>query len=169
MRTDLYKLVHKSQRHFLFETALVLGRANLERAVEQARMASLVGEIIHMLRDHSNNEKHYIHPLLADPAELDAEHDAQGLQLAQLEAVIAEQRWTELYPALMRLIGDHLVHQDEEEKRQVTELWPRYTDEELQQVFTRFHADRDPAVARADLLRMIPALDPHELARVMKL
>lgn len=168
MRTDLYKLVHKSQRRFLFETALTLGRADLERPAEQTRMASLVADVIHMLRDHSQNEKHYIHPLLAAPAELDAEHDAQELQLAQLEAVVAEQRWPELYPTMMRLIGDYLVHQDEEEKRQVAELWPRYTDEQLQRVFTRFHADRDPAVARADFLRMIPALNPQELAQVMK-
>jgi hypothetical protein len=162
MRTDLYGLVHKAQRHRLFALGHELGTADLGDPATRTRLASAVREIAAMLADHADNERRYIHPLFATlggAAEaIEREHRDLEALLARWLEIVGHGRWGELYPATTRLIGAYLLHTDAEERAQAEVLWPRYTDAELAAVMDRFKAERDPAAARADLALLMPVL-----------
>jgi hypothetical protein len=168
MRIDLYRLVHKAQRHRLFAFAQELGRADLDDADTRSHIARELHGIREMLLDHAGNEQRYIHPLFAKlghvPERIEREHRELEAELAHWASLLDEERWPALYPATMRLIGEYLLHIDEEERAQAELLWPAYSDAELGAVFTRFKAERDPALARADLKLFLSALNASELA-----
>ncbi|HTQ06785.1 MAG TPA: hemerythrin domain-containing protein [Polyangiaceae bacterium] len=182
MRVDLYYLVHKAQRFQLFGFARELSRADLGDAGVRERVATEVRELVALLEDHARNEEKHVHPLFARSGgegaaagtagggaveSIEREHRALERHFAELTAVVDGGRWSEVYPATMRLIGEYLLHIDEEERAQAEVLWPRYTDEELGAVVARFKAERAPAAARADFSLMLPALSVPELARVL--
>jgi len=172
MRTDLYGLVHKAQRYFLFDLGQRLSRADLEDEATRGAMADEVRSLVAHLEDHAANEERYIHPLfrqLGDAAApLIAQHDELAEHLHDLSALVAANRWPELYPAVMRFIGRYLLHLDQEERAQAEVLWPAFTDAQLGGVFARFKAERPPAAARTDLEQFLPALNVPELARLVR-
>ena len=168
MRTDLYGLVHKAQRHRLFGLGHELGTADIDDPATRARVASAVREIAAMLVDHAENERRYIHPLFAKVGgaaeRIEREHHELEALLGQWVEIIDQRRWAELYRATMRIIGEYLLHIDAEERAQAEVLWPSYTDAELATVLARFKAERDPAAARADLALLMPVLSAPQRA-----
>jgi hypothetical protein len=162
MRTDLYGLVHKAQRHRLFTLGHELGVADVDDPATRIHFAGVVREIAAMLADHAENERRYIHPLfvaIGGAAErIEREHQELGAVLDRWVEIVAQGRWADLYPATMRLVGEYLLHIDGEERAQAQVLWPNYTDAELAAVMARFKAERDPAAARADLALLMPVL-----------
>ena len=82
-------------------------------------------------------------------------------------ALIDQQRWDELYPASMRLIGKYLLHIDAEERAQAESLWPHYSDAQLEDVMRRFKAERSPWAARSDLELLITGLGNADLAKFL--
>ncbi|HEX3905156.1 MAG TPA: hemerythrin domain-containing protein [Polyangia bacterium] len=168
MRTDLYGLVHKAQRHRLFTLGNELGTADIDDPAIRTHFASAVRGIADMLADHAENERRYIHPLFAvigGAAErIEHEHHEIEALLDGWVEIVDQKRWAELYGATMRIIGQYLLHIDAEERAQTEVLWPNYTDAELGAVLARFKAERDPAAARADLALLIPVLSAPQRA-----
>lgn len=172
MRVDLYTMVHKAQRFHLFQLSDEIGKADFtdEAVVERVRV-----ELLHMvdhLRDHARNEETYIHPLfrrLGDQAgHFETEHHGLDGDLDELERIVAEKRWGDLYSRYTQFLGRYLVHLHEEEKAQAEVLWTRYGDDELGAVFARFKAERAPQASRQDLVFMLPALSVSDLARMFQ-
>ena len=166
MRTDLYGLVHKAQRHRLFALGLDLGSADVDDPATRTRLASAVREIVAMLADHAGNERRYIHPLFATISRaaeaIEREHHELEAALDEWVKVVDQGRWTELYRATMRIVGEYLLHIDAEERVQAEVLWPHYTDAELTAVMVRFKAEREPVAARADLQLLMPVLSARQ-------
>jgi hypothetical protein len=168
MRTDLYGLVHKAQRHRLFAFGTELGTADLDDPASCARLASAVREIASMLADHAENERRYIHPLFTriggSADAIEREHRELEARLDEWEKIVEQGRWTEFYRATMRIIGEYLLHIDAEERAQAEVLWPNYADAELGAVMARFKAERDPVAARADMALLMPVLSAAQRA-----
>ena len=168
MRTDLYGLVHKAQRHCLFALGRELGEADVDDPAARTHLASAVRDIAAMLADHAENERRYIHPLFARvgaaPESLEREHHDLEAVLDRWVEIVDQGRWAELYRATMRIIGEYFLHIDGEERAQAEVLWPNYTDAELAAVMARFKAERDPAAARADLALLMPVLSAPQRA-----
>ena len=163
MRVDLYRLVHKAQRFHLFQFGAWLSHADWNLELHRRQAAVELQQLVEVLRDHARNEARYIHPLFAAEA-LDAEHHDLEARLTELEDVVAHVRWSELYPAFMRFVGEYLLHLDREERAQAEVLWPRHSDAALAEVMRRFRAERPPELAAADARFMIPSLNAPELA-----
>ena len=85
------------------------------------------------LRKHSIVEATFIHPLFTElgNSEIDEEHDELEGHLLQLEQIVEEKRWQELYSAFNRFLALYLTHQDEEERAQVDILWKHFDDARL--------------------------------------
>ena len=168
MRTDLYGLVHKAQRHRLFTLGNELGTTDIDDPAIRTHLASAVHGIADMLADHAENERRYIHPLFATiggaAERIEHEHHELEALLDGWVEIVDQKRWAELYGATMRIIGQYLLHIDAEERAQTEVLWPNYTDAELGAVLARFKAERDPAAARADLALLIPVLSAPQRA-----
>lgn len=168
MRTDLYGLVHKAQRHRLFALGHELGTADLDDSATRTRLASAVHEIAAILADHAQNEERYVHPLFASiggaAGGIEREHQELEALLGRWVEIVDHGRWAELYRATMRIIGEYLLHVDAEERAQADVLWPNYSDAELAAVMARFKAERDPAAARADLALLMPVLSLSQRA-----
>ena len=172
MRMDLYRLIHKAQRFHLFLLANRMGRSDFQDSDEATSIGAELRTLIEHLRDHARNEEIYIHPLFDGidrmAESLEMEHQALEADLGELAAIVAEQRWSELYPAYNRFIATYLEHLDNEEHAQSEILWPNYQDDELLAVFNRFKAERTPQAARADLELMLPALSVLELSQMFR-
>lgn len=168
MRTDLYGLVHKAQRHRLFTLGHDLGVADVDDPATRAQLARAVRQIASMLADHAENERRYLHSLFAKVSgaadRIEREHQEFETVLDRWVEIVDQGRWAELYRATMRIIGEYLLHIDGEERAQAEVLWPNYTDAELAAVMARFKAERDPAAARADLELLIPVLTAPQRA-----
>jgi hypothetical protein len=166
MRIDLYRLVHKAQRHHLMGFARDLGLADLRDEAARLRIAGGVRAVVEMLEDHAENERRYIHPLFArlgsKAATLDEEHRELAARLAAWARLVEDGRWDALYAATMRIIAAYFVHTDEEERAQAELLWPAFTDAELAEVMQRFRAERGADAAARDAALMLPALNPAE-------
>ncbi len=168
MRTDLYGLVHKAQRHRLFALGLELGTADVDDPATRSRLARAVRDVVAMLGDHAENERRYVHPLFSRlggaAEEIEREHRELEALLGHWLEIVDRGRWSDLYRATMRLIGEYLLHVDAEERAQAEVLWPNYTDADLTAVLVRFKAERDAESARADLALLMPVLSASQRA-----
>lgn len=172
MRFDLYGLIHKAQRFHLLRFSNALGRSDLADTVANSRIVAELQRLIEHLRDHARNEETYIHPLYeaigTAAAEIEKEHHELEQTLSLLEEIVKARLWDSLYSAYNRFLASYLAHLDAEETAQSELLWPNYRDEELLAVFQRFKRERAPALARADLEFMLPALSVIELSNMFR-
>jgi len=167
MRVDLYRLVHKAQRFHLFQLGSRLSHADWNVELHRQQATAEVLHVVGLLREHARNEARYIHPLF-DAAQLEHQHHELEAQLTELEEIVTNERWSELYSAFMRFVGAYLLHLDAEERTQAEVLWPKYADAELMAVMMRFRTERAPEVAAADARFMIPSLNAPELAAFLQ-
>lgn len=165
MKTDLYTFVHKAQRARLFALSSDIARADFSDPEDVARVGASLRHALDHLREHAAIEEAYIHPLYSAlggaAAEFEVEHELLEQEIAQLEAMVSEGRWSELHRAYNGFLGRYLVH-IEEEAAQETVLWAHY-DAELAEVFARFQSERAPEKRREDLELLLPALSAPEL------
>lgn len=170
MRVDLYTLIHKAQRFHLSNLSNEIGTADLQPE-GMRRVSGRIRHIISHLRDHAKNEETYIHPLFrqagaVEVGQLDREHHELEAALKNIESVLDEERWNELYKEYSRFLGNYLVHLSEEEAAQIEILWTRYDDAALLAAFSRFKSERAPQAAKEDLEFMLPALSDAEIIRM---
>jgi len=172
MRTDLYSTIHKAQRFHLFRLAEAMGRTDFTDTTSTERVCAELRHLIEHLRDHARSEDKYIHPLFAKIGHglsaLEEEHTLLEVIIAELDQIMNEARWPELYPRYTAFLGKYLLHVAVEERLQAEVLWMSYPDEELAAVFARFKAERSPEASRADLAFMLPALSIPELTKIFQ-
>lgn len=157
MRPDFYTLAHKSLRHAVSDTAVVLGATEPE-AVSIA--VEPVSTVIADLLSHASHEDHFIEPVLdrflPDLAhEIAAQHaslgkmiDAVHRQLDGLanEAAVPPGGPLALYRAYQRMAATNLVHLDYEETVVMPALWTTATPGALTDVMAAFSAAHPEAV-----------------------
>ncbi len=172
MRFDLYTNIHKAQRHHFLPLAGEIGRTDFADPPSAHRIEGAMRQTLDHLRDHARNEETYIHPLfhaLGDSAvPIEEDHHELETELAQLESIVSERRWSELYARYASFLGRYLAHLDAEERLQAEVLWPNYDDRELAAVFQRFQTERPPANARSDFQFLLPALSIPELTAIFR-
>lgn len=170
LKTDLYTVIHKAQRAHLFTLSARIGRTDFSNPEESALIKQKLSEMISHLRKHSIVEATFIHPLFAElgNSEFDEEHEELEGHLLQLEQIVEEKRWQELYSAFNRFLALYLIHQDEEERAQVDILWKHFDDTRLSGVLNAFMASRSPAMALEDLKFLLPALSLSELTHMFQ-
>lgn len=171
MRVDLYGRIHKAQRMHLFGVSVRIGRADFRDPAQAGQVKTEVAALLGHLRDHSENEKKYIHPLYVEAGgaekEFDAQHEELEGQLKELEKTVNEGRWENLYGDFNRFAANYLLHIDEEEIAQSEILWKCFNDDRLDEVLSRFKRERPTALATADLEFMLPAMSLPELVGMM--
>lgn len=118
---DIFTNVHKGIRRALFEACLALGRATDGRE-ESAAARRLLGEALHFVRHHGENEDMLLLPLLhrrapAIAARMEEAHRRIDGALAALEAQVAEAPVHELYLRAGGFVAVYLEHMLEEEQQ----------------------------------------------------
>ncbi|MEU8825048.1 hypothetical protein [Streptomyces sp. NPDC048636] len=174
-RTDLYRNVHMGQRARLFALAVDLGNADITRSGVAAHLAARCLAMTHELRAHADHEDTFIHQLLRERAPeaadaLDAEHvrldvafaalDEQARELPTADAEALPESQHALYLAWNEAISAYLAHLHVEETVAMPALWRHADDQELDAVFTAFHASLTPEETLDDLRKMLPAVPP---------
>lgn len=172
MRVDLYTFVHKAQRLHMFRLSEAIGSADFSQKEEVDDIARQVFELMEHLKDHAQNEKIYIHPLYQKVGSVgvnfDNEHESLETEIHQIEKIMQENRWSELYSAYARFLGKYLLHIDEEEAAQREILWKHYDDKILGETFMRFKSERPQDLAKKDFEFMLPALSIPELTQMFR-
>jgi hypothetical protein len=172
MRVDLYNFVHKAQRFHMFRLSEKIGMTDFTVSTDASEVAQEVLQLIEHLKDHAQNEKHYIHPLYeaigATGEHFDKEHEDLEVEIQKIENVLLENRWSDLYPIYTRFLGIYLLHLDEEEAAQHDILWTNYQDKDLAAVFMRFKAERPAHLANSDFVFMLPSLSIPELTQMFR-
>jgi hypothetical protein len=169
-KTDFYTLIHKAQRAHLFALCSRIGRTDFSDPSEIKLIKQELEHNIAHLRDHSNNEDTFIHPLFKEVGNqsliIDHEHDELEEGLLKLERIVEEKKWEELYSEFNRFIASYLMHQDEEERAQEEILWKHFDEARLSSVMNAFKASRSPSIGMQDLKFMIPCLSIPELTQM---
>lgn len=172
MRVDLYTFIHKAQRFHMFKLSEEIGMTDFNVSTDADKVAQEVLQLIEHLKDHAQNERHYIHPLYqalgATGEHFDKEHEQLEAEIQKIEDVVLEKRWNDLYPTYTRFLGIYLLHLDEEEAAQRDILWTKYQDKDLAAVFMRFKAERPPNLANSDFVFMLPSLSIPELTQMFR-
>lgn len=168
-RVNLYSLIHKAQRVHLYNLAAKIGCAD---AKDWDAIELEVREMIAHLKQHSQNESTFIHPLYHelgdDISVIDDEHDDLEKGLDKLETILNEKNWIALYPELNRFIAIYLLHQDEEEQMQEDILWKHFDDNRLMEVLIAFNASRSKEQTLKDIKFIIPGLSIAELTGMFR-
>jgi hypothetical protein len=167
MRVDLYGSIHKAQRFHLFRLSNDIGGADCNDATEIESLFARLEKMLDHLRDHARNEEVYIHPLFNEigvaAGSIAEEHDELESEIRDLERILEERLWDDLYPRYTTFLGRYLLHLRAEEVAQRDELWPSFDDEALRTVLNRFRAERPVEATCADFEFILPALNVPEL------
>jgi uncharacterized UPF0160 family protein len=170
MRFDLYSLIHKGQRKYLFDLSSDIGRTNASDIKQCQDIAKRVHEMACLIEDHRENEETFIHPLFAEvgmlDTVLDAEHDKLKEKLELLKELSAENNINTLYKEFNIFLAEYLLHTDEEEKQQELVLWKHFDDERLMSVMRSFAGSKTSEEMIAGFELMAPALNIEELRRI---
>lgn len=170
MRFDLYSLIHKAQRKYLFELSIAIGRTNPSDELQCKNIESQIHDMILLIEDHSKNEEKFIHPLFAQTGHqdkiLETEHNNTKEQLENLKFLVKKRDIKALYSAYNRFVASYLEHTDEEERLQAEILWEHFDDQKLMSVMSQFAASKSSQQMLWGLDFMAPALNIQELMRL---
>jgi hypothetical protein len=116
---DLFTNVHKGIRRALFETCIALGRAGDDQPRAAAARAML-GEVLHFVAHHGENEDLLLLPLLERRApevfeRIHTDHARVGEALEALRASIDTAAIADLYRRTCDFVGLYLEHLRDEE------------------------------------------------------
>lgn len=170
-RYDIYRVPHKGQRRTLFLLGIAVGRLNAGDTASADTMAARVHQVIAHIRDHSANEDRFVTPLYGrigyEPVELDAAHRTVEALMGQVSEQLRDgalhQTGHGFYRLFNRMVAAYLVHLEEEEAAQESQLWPNFTDEQLIEAQATFMASRNPMSNLADLSMILPSLRIDEI------
>lgn len=171
-RVDLYTVIHKAQRVHMFELSAKIGRLDFGDEQAVGEMNDELRHFVTHIREHGHHEDIFIHPLFRELGNeavvLDEEHDDLDKELDQLETILDQKNWQQLYPAFNRFIAIYLLHQDEEESLQASVLWKHFDDGRLLGAFGAFKASRSPSQHAEDLKFILPGLSTLEIAEIFR-
>jgi hypothetical protein len=181
-RHDIYTGIHKALRARLFETAHELSGCNFADPTDRAETLQHLRATLAFLDEHLEHEDTHVQPRLADANPQLAARIADGHQhleqtsatvtrllaaITDANADLAVERGPELYRAYNQLVGEHLVHMNEEETVVNAALWSAYTDEQLLELHGAIQGSIPPARFAEWLTIMLPALNLQEQVGMM--
>lgn len=170
MRFDLYSLIHKGQRKYLYELAIDIGRCNASDEKECQHLAERVGKMVDHIREHAKNEETFIHPLFAEVGMqgtvLELEHHKTEEQMERLLELSSKKDMSALYKEFNSFVANYLLHTEEEERQQELVLWKHFDDKRLMSAFGAFAASKTPQEMLVSFEIMAPALNIHEVMKV---
>jgi hypothetical protein len=167
----LFTHIHKGLRLGLFELTINVGRTDWTDPAAVVEMGTQWRPLLGLLRAHTEHEEDHIFRLLDahDPMAVEPAND-QHLDLDdlldclanQFDVVLAEPDQAAglcLYRDLTRFVATYLPHLYDEETRVMGRIWECCSDEEIASTRAAFMADMTPAIQRAGLSYMLPAMD----------
>lgn len=168
---DIYTNVHKGLRRALFASCLALGRAS--DAEETAEARRLLGEVLHFVRHHGENEDVLLLPLLQRRApeialRMEEAHRHIDDALAALEARVADAAVEDLHHRLASFIALYLEHMREEEQELDERIRAVLTAEEMAGVGRGSVERTAPADQRMMIGWMLPALPRPQAEAYLK-
>lgn len=170
MRFDLYGLIHKAQRKYLFELSVAIGKANPADEMQCKNIASRITDMIAHIEEHSYHEESFIHPLYAEIGRQDVllneAHHQIHEQFELLKQLSTNREMEKLYAEFNRFVANYLLHTDEEERLQAEILWKHFDDQRLMGVIAQFSANKPEEFTRTALEFMAPALNIQELMKL---
>lgn len=147
VRYNAFNQVHKGLRALLYDTSLLLQRADYSQDGEVAEVVARMKEVIFLFEEHAHTEDTKVFPLLNTIApELAADFEAQHVRDHELgEALAAALRMLEtvetpigrqvagagLQTAFRDFTAFNLTHMNGEESLINEKLWQHYSDEAL--------------------------------------
>lgn len=177
--TDFYTLVHKGLRKRLFDAIVLTGTTDFADDESRSRLAAVMRDLVHTLREHATNEETFLHPVFADalPAlaqSFDREHDEHDRALVEVErafeAACGERASSQdasqdpghlAYRALARFGAFYLGHLEREEEAQPA-IWAQIEEPRLAAAMRSFRASRTPEQNLAGWKMILPALNRAE-------
>lgn len=170
MRFDLYSLIHKGQRKYLFNLASDIGTCNPADEAQCKSITDRVYAMVDHIEDHRSNEETFIHPLYIEAGihdlVMDAEHHQLELQMQRLKVLCVQKDMHALYREFNRFLAAYLLHMDEEETQQELVLWKHFDDARLMGAMATFAASKSQEEMIVGFEIMAPALNIDELMRL---
>lgn len=167
MRFDIYGLIHKAQRKYLFDLSSLIAKADPLDTKQIHEIEEKVAFIVRHLQEHAENEHTFIHPLLkaidSADAVLDEQHDDLEQKLDHLLASSKARDLKKLYVALNNFIATYLEHLALEESLQESVLWQHYTDAQILEAMKKFLASKSQEALLKDSEFMVPTMNIHEI------
>jgi hypothetical protein len=154
-RIDLYSVIHKGIRKFLFDLIVHAGNVDYSSDAEWTELAVRIRETLQLLRNHARVEEEVFQPALAARAPeavrvTHEEHDHEEDQLCGIEAHakrVADASpfdrsalGVQLYRALGAFCADYLLHMAREEEELMPVFWKHFDDTELAELRRRAHS-----------------------------
>ncbi len=173
MKIDLYSKIHKAHRKDLFAISDELARADFSDAAQVSHLRDKIKKRITHLREHSQHEERFIHPLYEkvgnQAALFSHEHNDLENSLDLLEKMIADDNHDaqKIYAQFNRFIAFYLRHIDDEESAQREILWKHYDNDRLMNVMKDFQQSRTSQESMQDLEFLLPCLNIHEATEIL--
>lgn len=145
-RYDIYAIIHKALRSFMFDTLSRIGSMDRDDDAQVAAGLIQVRELAHLCRLHLDKENHFVHPAMearvpASTAHVAADHVEHEHAIVELCALAdaadsasgdaRDDALRTLYRHLALFTGENLLHMDCEETEHNAVLWSAYSDAEL--------------------------------------
>ncbi|GAB3472998.1 hypothetical protein GCM10027321_46550 [Massilia terrae] len=145
-RYNIYAIIHKALRSFMFDTVTRVGSLDRDDDADVGAAMAQVRDLAYLCRMHLDKENHFVHPAMearcpASTAQVAADHAEHEHAIVDLyalaEAVVTgsgaarQAALRTLYRHLALFAGDNLLHMDHEETEHNAVLWSAYSDAEL--------------------------------------
>lgn len=145
-RYDIYAIIHKALRRFMFDTVSAVGGLDDEDDAAVAAAVAQVRELAHLCRIHLDKENHFVHPAMearvpASTAFIAADHVQHEREIDELFALadtvdgaagaLRQRALRTLYRQLALFTGHNMLHMEHEETEHNAVLWSAYSDAEL--------------------------------------
>ena len=167
MRFDMYGLIHKAQRKYLFDLSSLLAKMDPKDEQHWQEVETKLTWIVEHLKQHAHSEKTYIFPLIQAVSNthesLDAQHHDQDEELDKLLALSQKRDAKKLYSALNLFIASYLQHQAEEEQNQEDVIWKHYTDAQILGAMSKFFASKSEEFHTKNAEFVVPTMNIYEI------
>lgn len=181
-RMDMYAIIHKALRAYLFDTLVALGRVDVADAHDLGQTCARVRQLLDFCRAHLAHENDFIHPAMERHAPGSAgavasDHLEHEQAIAALSASVTHlmncapgQRAPlahALYQRLALFVAHNLEHMHQEETAHNAVLWAHYSDAELVALHDALVASIPPEEMQVVLRWMLPHMAPAERATML--
>jgi hypothetical protein len=177
-RYNVFNLIHKGLRHFMYDTALKIQKADFTAPASASVIAQLE-EMLGYFEQHAHHEdNHVLPPVQQHNAALVDDFEAQHVEDHRLGHELQQtiEQWKKagsadekrlagrtLFYLFNEFIAFNLYHMNKEEKEINDVLWTNYADADLMQITQRIIADIQPAALMAQSRWMMRSINRQEL------
>jgi hemerythrin-like domain-containing protein len=183
IRTDLFTAIHKAIRAQLFDAGLRMQNLDIHNDEDVAEFTAIIRDRLAFLHEHADKEDTYIFPVIAGydrelVEAVEREHeqlhlltDQVGDQLLCLDGASEAERndiLTALRRSFLQLVAGHLAHMNHEEEHILPATWRYLGEGELQEILMNIQKNIAPDRYAQWMRWMLPALQPRELAGMLR-